>query len=210
MSPHEAQAAAASRSRLLRTMRLLLVVVGLAGLSIVGTAAIVGRLTADGEIPAHVANAIAEVLPDDACVPATDAASQLSSRLAAMPDNQWSVITTDAAKLSPCVMAGVSPTQASVVLIPVAPPEVREAMGDVVDELMERCLDRSEAIALVEAVLDRFHVSNASVRTDGPRAFPIDREREVKAHIAAGCFVYSGSGRGPNGELVYYLTGPET
>lgn len=193
-------------------MRVLAVVFALAGLCVLAAVAVLGRPPSGerGGVPQPVADATAEALPADVCVSATEAAAAISSRLAALPGNEWSVITTEPAKATRCVMAGFSVSQKAVVLIPVAPPELRDAVSEIAEDLMESCHNEAAATALLRSAFDRFDVSTARVRTDGPRAYPIGQEEQVKAYIAEGCFIFAGSGQGPAGELFYYLVGPET
>lgn len=192
-------------------MRVLAVVVALAGLCVLAAVAVLGKPPSDeGGVPQRVADAIAEALPEDVCMSASDAAAAISARLDVLAGNDWSIVITEPARANRCVMAGFSISQKSVVLIPVAPPELRSAVKGIADELMGSCHDETAAAALFLSAFDRSGVTNAKVRTDGPRAYPIGHEQQVKAYIAAGCFVYTGSGQGPDGELIYYLSGPET
>ncbi len=73
---------------------------------------------------------------------------------------------------------------------------------------MDRCLGREAAVGLLTSVLRRFGIADASIQTNGPLAHPIGEGDAVRAHIAKGCFVYSGSGQGARGEPAYYLSGP--
>lgn len=87
-------------------------------------------------------------------------------------------------------------------------PEVAEAMQGVAEKLMTDCLGQGEASELISTTLRTLGVSDFSVRTDGPLAYPSGQGEAVRSHIAAGCFVYSGAGQGGDGGLVQYISGP--
>lgn len=102
---------------------------------------------------------------------------------------------------------GFIAAQHLLVLVPVNHPKVVEAMHGVADELMSRCLGEQEAKGLISSTLTALGLTGWSISTDGPFAYPSDREQEVRQHVAAGCFVYTGSGHGPDGQPVYYILG---
>jgi len=82
-------------------------------------------------------------------------------------------------------------------------------MDGVREELMSGCFSEQEARELIASSLTSIGVTGWEIRTDGPLAYPTGEEDAVRNHIAAGCFVYSGSGRGPNGPT-FYISGMDT
>ncbi len=105
-------------------------------------------------------------------------------------------------------MAALDSAHEQVILLPVEAPAVVDAIGAVRDRLMSECLTEVEARALVGSVLDGLGVSQWSIRTDGPFGVPLGQEDAVRAHLAGGCTVWSGSGHDDGGTLVIYLTPP--
>jgi hypothetical protein len=139
------------------------------------------------------------------CVTAKRAMSDLSSGLASEGLAEWSVLTR--AHPSDCVAGGLVPTSSAVVLFRVESPAVSAVVAGLRDDLMERCLDRDQAIALATSTLQTAGLAGFEVRTDGPFAFPLDQESAILDHVADGCYVYSLSGHDAEGTPVYYLSG---
>lgn len=88
-------------------------------------------------------------------------------------------------------------------LLPAPGRDVLEALDGVANELMLRCLGRSEAIELAPSVLTSLGVSDFSVRADpwGPQVAPLDQIDAYRAHVEANCFVYGGIQDGRNVNL---------
>ncbi len=80
-------------------------------------------------------------------------------------------------------------------------------MKKVTEELYKRCLGKQEAIEHVTSVLRGLSETDFEVRTDGPLTAPLGREDEILDHIAAGCWVYSGTGSSSSGRRIYFLSG---
>ena len=78
-------------------------------------------------------------------------------------------------------------------------PNVTDTMHGVQADLMNRCLDKDQAIQYVSSVLDAAGVTRFNVLTDGPFGFPLGQREEVEQHVADGCYVYSGSGHDAEG-----------
>ena len=85
------------------------------------------------------------------------------------------------------------------ILFPVQSPNVTDTMHGVQADLMNRCLDKDQAIQYVSSVLDAAGVTRFNVLTDGPFGFPLGQREEVEQHVADGCYVYSGSGHDAEG-----------
>ena len=153
-------------------------------------------------------NAVGLVLGSGGCVTANDAAGRILAQLDARGYQDWAIERGNSAQPGGCVAAGLVASERLVVLIPVDRPEVVEAINGVAQELMSRCLGKEQATQLISSVLTGLGATNWGIRTDGPLAYPIGQEKAVRSHINAGCFVYSGSGHGSDGQPVYYLSGP--
>jgi len=92
--------------------------------------------------------------------------------------------------------------------VPPVMPDVARAMAGVRDLTMAECLDKKEVTQLIAAALGKAGVTDWSIATDGPVAHPIGEGEAMSQHLAAGCYVYSGSGWDADGRPVIYLAGP--
>jgi hypothetical protein len=106
-----------------------------------------------------------------------------------------------------CVAGGLDAGASTVILFPVQSPNITDTMHGVQADLMNRCLDKDQAIQYVSSVLDGAGVTEFNVLTDGPFSFPLGQEKEVEQHVADGCYVYSGSGHDAEGHPTYFLSG---
>jgi hypothetical protein len=165
----------------------------------------VGHLSAEGSAEEARAQAVLSQEFEGTCVTAQRAVSDLSSRLTSEGLAEWSVLTR--AQPSDCVAGGLVPASSTIVLFRVESPAVTAVVSGLRDDLMARCLDRDQAIALTTSTLQTAGLATFEVRTDGPFAFPLDQEAAVRDHIAEGCYVYSLSGHDAQGTPVYYLSG---
>lgn len=138
------------------------------------------------------------------CVDAAAARADVTAALDTQGLEGWDVVI--AGGVGDCVAAGVDPDARRVVLIPALRPDVAEVMGGVRRELMDRCLGKEEAIAFVASALRSLGVQDFSVATDGPVAGPVGGEQALREHLAADCFVYSGSGHDGD-RWVFYVSG---
>lgn len=144
----------------------------------------------------------------EGCVPLGGARADVRAALDAAGLGTWEVVPGQGT--GDCVTAGVDPTKQQVVLIPAIPPKVAGAMEGVRRELMDRCLEKDEAIAFVSSLLESLGVEDWSITTDGPVGGPEGSEQALREHIAAGCFVYTGSGHDGDGRPFFNLSGLET
>ncbi len=143
------------------------------------------------------------------CLQAAEATKTVRAVLDAQGSEDWSIESADSIGGEACVSAGIVEAERLILIIPADRASVTAATQSIADELMSRCLGRDEAIQFVSSTLAALGVVDTSIRTDGPFAYPDGQEATVRAHVAAGCYVYSGSGRDPNGRPVYFLSGPE-
>lgn len=143
----------------------------------------------------------------DGCLSVTEATTLIRQRLDALGLTDWAIETRAGAENSRCVSAAPVGDSRAVLLIPGMGADVARAMDRVQATLMEQCLDRDEAAALIASELGALGVTDWSIRTDGPQAVPIGQEQAVLDHVAAGCYVYSSSQSAPDGTRVYYIFG---
>ena len=98
-------------------------------------------------------------------------------------------------------------TAPEVVLSPA--PETSKAMEDVRATLMAECLDEGEATQLIASTLGDLGVTDLTIATDGPVAYPVGERDAYVQHTDQGCYVYGGrQWNAAAGQLVYYIGGP--
>ena len=176
----------------------------------IATGATAYVLTKDSPVPDALQSAINTAFARQRCVQADEATSLIQDRLSRLGLSEWTVEARPGATGTRCVIAALDPTHESVVLLPVEAPDVVDAMQAARDRLMSECLSEDEARAFVGSLLDGLGVTGWSVVTDGGVAFPMGDEGDaVRAHLAAGCTVWSTTGHDDSGALIVYLTPPE-
>jgi hypothetical protein len=155
--------------------------------------------------------ALGEVLADgDGCLSAAEARPAIQAKLDELGYADWDIVARQRADEQPCVTAGLLVPEHSVLLFPASGEQLADAFEVLAAELLERCLNRTEAMALVSSVLISHGITDLSVHADpwGPQGGPIDQFDAYKQHVADGCFVYVGMGRNGDGRPDYYLWGP--
>jgi hypothetical protein len=181
----------------------------LIGSSIAVTGIFVAQFLLGNEqsVPESIAKAAQQVFDRERCTTAVEAEGALRQRLDLLGYTDWTVSAGSETQTGECVTATVDVPDKEVVLIPALRPEVRKAMQDVTDMLIDRCLAKEEAVGHVTAVLRALGETDVQVRTDGPLTAPLKRVDEVARHVEAGCWVYSGTGWTAEGSRVYYVSG---
>lgn len=162
----------------------------------------------DPQPPVDLQEALSASFGGGECVAGSEAVDRIRASLDGLGYHDWAIASSAGVRPMGCVAPGFLTSDKLIVLVPVDGPEVAQAMQGVAEELMSRCLGKEEATEFVSSVLATVGVTDASIRTDGPFAYPVEQEEVVRSHVALGCFVYSGSGRGPGGEPIYYISGP--
>ena len=108
-------------------------------------------------------------------------------------------------------------TYGNVILFVVAPeaspalspaPDTSIAMDDVRATLMAECLDEGQATQLIASTLGDLGVTDVTIATDGPVAYPVGERDAYVQHTDKGCYVYGGRQWDAEGRLVYYIGGP--
>jgi hypothetical protein len=141
------------------------------------------------------------------CVSPSEATEKISRILDFLGYSEWAIHSGSGVTADGCVGAGLVTSKKEVLLVPIARPELASALQGVEDEFFHRCQGREAAIELLSSVLRANHVNEFSISTDGPTRWPMGQEQAVATHLAAGCYIYSGSSRDGDGRPVYYISG---
>lgn len=158
-------------------------------------------------VPETVEVAVTMAFDERRCTTAAEAERSLQESLEESGYTDWSVLKGPALRSTTCVGASVDTLKKHVVLVAVLSPEARQAMQRVTEDLYSRCLSKQEAIEHVTSVLRGLGEADFGVQTDGPLTAPLGREDEILDHVAAGCWVYSGTGTSTSGQRTYFLSG---
>ncbi len=87
-------------------------------------------------------------------------------------------------------------------------PDLSAALEDVRIQLLAECLDEGEATQLIASTLDELGVTDMTIATDGPVAYPIGEHDAHLRHTDKGCYVYGGNGWDSDGHPIYFIGGP--
>lgn len=166
-----------------------------------------GALPADEALAERVRTVIAATLAGQTCTRPGAAVPAMMAALEAAGYDDWTVRPGSAVKDAACVTATIHPEKREVILIPALRPEVRTVTDSLTEDLYTRCLDREAAVAVVTSALRGVGEEEFEIRTNGPVTAPIDRREEIFAHVAAGCWIYAGTGWTPEGTRLYYVSG---
>lgn len=189
----------------------ILVGVSVAALVVGGVAAAsAGAFSGDAETPGDVQGLVDGVFSDGECTDGATATQEIADGLSELGQDGWQVVARPGADSTACVAAGLLPDESTVVLVPVAGPEVAATLSAVGDELMARCLNADDAEALVASTLRSIGVDTFEVSRDGPLAYPSDQKDAVLEHVENGCVVYSGNGSDADGNLTVYISGGDS
>lgn len=164
-------------------------------------------LPADEPMAERVRAVIAATLAEHPCTPPDAAVPAMRAALEAAGYGDWTIRQGSAVHAAACVTATIRAEGREVVLIPALRPEVRRVMVSLTEDLYARCLDREAAIEVVTRTLHGVGENDFEIRTNGPVSAPIDRRDEVFAHVAAGCWIFAGTGWTPEGMRLYYVSG---
>lgn len=208
MSPPPVVAPTTARPR--KRTRRLVPLLAAATLLVAATAVTAERLLYPDTPEPRLEAALGEVFADQNCLSAADARPAIQAKLDALGYADWDIVARPGADTAQCTAAGVLVTGHSVLLFPAAGRDLANALESLGAELLDRCLDRTDAMALVSSVLISRGVTDFAVRADpwGPQGGPIDLIDVYYAHVANGCFVYVGMGWDAGGKPEYYLWGP--
>jgi hypothetical protein len=157
-------------------------------------------------VPDELAFALLETFPEDRCVSAASAATDLPHRLDRAGYAGWNVRLGPHVRREGCVTWSVDLAAKTIELVSALAPDAREALTIISNDLMDSCMDKQHAVDHVTSVLRGHGVVDFDVRTDGPLGVPLDRADEVLQHVDAGCWVFSATGW-IDGSPVFYVSG---
>jgi hypothetical protein len=166
-----------------------------------------GAGAADEALAEQVRTVIAATLARQSCTSPAAAVPAMRSALDAAGFVDWTVQSGRPVRNAVCVTATIHQERREVLLIPALRPEVRSALDELTEDLYVRCLDRDAAVALVTTTLRTAGEVDFEIRTNGPVTAPVDRREQIAAHVAAGCWIYAGTGWQADGMRLYYVSG---
>jgi hypothetical protein len=204
--PPPAITRARARKRGRRLVPILAAAALLVGAGVVGAQVTLHPDNPEPELEAALGKAWAGV----ACMSPDDARSAVQTALDELGKADWTIADRPGVGGGTgCTFPGVIATLREVALFPGAGAELSAATERLAQELLDRCLNRSDAMALLSSVLVANGVTDFDMSADpwGPQGGPIDQIEAYKAHVAAGCFVYVGSGHNADGKPQFYLWG---
>lgn len=192
------------RGRALRRSLLLVAAIAVA----LPLAALAGILPGSDEVPPppELEARVMGLFSEDACVGPQAAAEQISDILADLGYADWSVKFGTGAADAECVAAGLDGQTRTVILVMALPPDVRDGLAAVREQLYSECRTKDEATALIEAVLREAGMEDWRIET-GSLSVPVDRAEEIESHVENGCWVYSTTGWTADGTRVVWIAG---
>jgi len=161
----------------------------------------------DGYPPEAISTAVLEVLAGDRCHPAAEAEAAIRSHLEALRLEAWAVVRGPGIRDTGCVTLSVEPLDKRIVVLMAVDPVISRGIAALAKDLLQECRTKEEAIALMRAVLAP-EAGPWELRTDGGLAGPNEMTvEEVRRHVEAGCWIYSGTGWTADGTRIYALGG---
>jgi hypothetical protein len=194
------------RRRGRRLVPLLAAAALLIGAGVVGAQVTLHPDNPEPELEAALGRAWAGV----ACMSPEDARRAVQAALNELGKADWTIANRPGVGGGTgCTFPGVIAPLHEVALFPGAGAELSAAIETLAQELLDTCLKRSDAMALLSSVLVAHGVTEFDISADpwGPQGGPMDQIEAYEAHVADGCFVYVGSGGNAEGKPQYYLWG---
>jgi hypothetical protein len=182
-----------------------------------GTAAVITVATQPPPDPAVVARNAADeerVRDDlgtytaDACLTRDQATTLFRQRLDALGLSDWTIRADDRIKEARCVTGAPIGDDHEILLVASMGGDVAAALDGVSANLLDECLGRDEAVALIRSTLTALGVSDPKVEATGVRQVPVGSAGDAYvAHIDAGCYVYGGARFDDVGRYTWYVSG---
>lgn len=157
--------------------------------------------------PAALEAALNKGFAGDDCVPASSARERISRLLRGLDLAAWRIEAAPGSDSARCVGPAMDTVQQRVLLLPTMPAELRAELDSLGEALREECLSEEGADSRLRSVLTEAGELDFVIRHDGPVGAPLDAVEEAEAHVAAGCWVYSGTGFDDDGRRVFFLAG---
>jgi hypothetical protein len=145
---------------------------------------------------------------ESACLSRDQAMTLFRQRLDALGLKDWTIRADDRIKEARCVTgAPIGDTQ-EILLIASMGGDVGTALDGVSATLLDRCLGRDDAVALVRSTLAGLGVQNPNVEATGIRQVPVGSAGDAYvAHANAGCYVYGGAQFDNVGRYTWFVSG---
>lgn len=183
-----------------------------------GTAAVATFATPRPPDPAVVAHNAADeervrndlgIYTENACVTRTQATTLFRQRLDALGLLDWTIRADDRIKEARCVTGAPIGDTKEILLIASMGGDVATALDGASADLLDRCLGRDDAVALVRSTLMGLGVPDPSIQTTGIRQIPVGAAGDAYvAHVRAGCYVYGGTQFDDVGRYTWFVSGP--
>ena len=158
--------------------------------------------------PAELESRVMNLFSADECVPPNVASEQIGSILSELGHSDWTIVPGPGAVDATCVAPAIFAEPRQVTLLTALSPEVRYGLANLREELLQECRTKQEVTTLVESVLRDGGLDRWERRT-GRISGPSDRMEEIEAHVADGCWIYSGMGWTAEGVLIIWIGGSE-
>jgi len=206
-------AVAAGRARPRSRRRRLVPLLAAAALLVAATAVTAQRYLYPDEVPEpRLEAALGEVFEaGDGCLSAEEAWLAIQLKLDALGYDDWEIKGRPGRGDGRCTSAGLLIPEHAVLLFPAAGRDLADALENLSAALVERCLNRADAMALLSSVVVSQGVTDFDLRADpwgpGPQ-IPLDQADAYMAHAAEGCTMYAGMGWNDGGKPQFYLSGP--
>lgn len=158
--------------------------------------------------PAPIEERIGGLFGKDRCVQAEVAASEARAELDAVGATDWVVVRGPGAEGTTCVGAAIFGDSREVVLLMALDPQTHKGLEAIAEQLLQECRTKDEAVTMVRAVLEAGGEEGWELRTDGSKSYgPSDQIDAIEAHVARGCWIYSGTGWRGDGTRLYWVGG---
>ncbi len=207
--------AAAPRSRLIRRRQGVFLLVAAA--VFFGAAAVATLATPPPPDPVVTARNAADeerVLNDlgtytvNGCLSRDQAMTLFRQRLDALGLKDWTIRVDDRIKEARCVTGAPIGDTHEVLLLASMGGDVSKALDGVSATLLDRCLGRDDAAALVRSTLASVGVLDPNVQATGIRGVPVGPAGDAYvAHVNAGCYVYGGAQFDDVGRYTWFVSG---
>lgn len=181
-----------------------------------GTAAVMAVATPPPPDPAVVARNAADeervrndlgTYTADACLSRDQAMTLFRQRLDALGLSDWTIRADDRIKEARCVTGAPIGDTHEVLLIP-SMGGLAAALDSVAAQLLDQCLRRDDAVALVRSTLVGLGVEDPNVQATGVRGVPVGSAGNAYLeHVDAGCYVYGGAQFDNVGRYTWFVSG---
>lgn len=159
------------------------------------------------DVPADLQELLHQVLSSSDCVTATEAEDGIRAELSNLGYERWEIASGPGVQTASCVTVTTDGPSQRITLIMALHADVRAALEEMAEHLLNECYREEQAVAKIEAVLESIGEFGWSIRSDGPVGGPGERIDEIVEHVTAGCAVYSGTGWTEDGRRVIYIAG---